>query len=382
MKKLTTPAPQAGRARSAPRGTNGSLARRRCTTRATSESADPARYHQPWSAKTWISGSAVEKARMIPPSATARYVAPTTSASRALRHQSRRSSRGRRAVRLRATKPSSTTIAVTPTGVSHRPPGTKPMKAWPHVRSRCSPGGRSTVRPARAAPAASSASPAQSKRPRGARRPAGGAVAGQGTHGEREQDPDHEVEHEDRAPARHREHRRAQQGAEHAARLLDRGDDAERHPAALHGVEVRDQRERCRDQATAAEPLQEAPHDHAGQVVGEGRDQRAEREDDQGRDQHRGSPAQVGDASDQRQHGDVAEQEARDDRRGPLELLRRDPGRGTHLGQGEDHDVGVRGGEGHRDGGEAEQQPRPRPRCLVQRLSLTERRCPWSSRTP
>ncbi len=66
-------------------------------------------------------------------------------------------------------------------------------------------------------------------------------------------------------------------------------------------------------------------------------------------------PAQVGDPADQRQHRDVPEQEAGDDRRGPLELVDRDADRGHHVRQRQHDDVGVGGGEGDGDGGQAEQ---------------------------
>ena len=77
-------------------------------------------------------------------------------------------------------------------------------------------------------------------------------------------------------------------------------------------------------------------------------------------DQHRHPAAQVGDPADQRQHRDVPEQEAGDDRGGPLELVDRDAGAGHHVGQREHDDVGVRGRERHGDRRETEQQPRRR----------------------
>src|SRR5687767_2467092 len=55
-KKLTTMAPQAGVRRSAPAGTSGASARRRCTANATAATAEPRRNHRPWSEKTWIRG--------------------------------------------------------------------------------------------------------------------------------------------------------------------------------------------------------------------------------------------------------------------------------------------------------------------------------------
>ena len=58
--------PQAGVRRSAPRGTRGPSARRRCSTKATAASAAPSRNQSPWSEKTCTSGSAVAKARITP----------------------------------------------------------------------------------------------------------------------------------------------------------------------------------------------------------------------------------------------------------------------------------------------------------------------------
>ena len=79
-------------------------------------------------------------------------------------------------------------------------------------------------------------------------------------------------------------------------------------------------------------------------------------EHDQRHHQHRQAAAQVGDPTDEREHGDVAEQEAGHDRRGPLELVDRDADAGHHVGQREHHDVGVGGRERDGDRGEAEQQ--------------------------
>ena len=147
-------------------------------------------------------------------------------------------------------------------------------------------------------------------------------------------------------------------GPSDAADLLDGGDDAERHAAALDGVEVGDQGQRGRHQPAAADALQEPAGDHAGQVVGQGGDQRPDREDHQRRHEHRHPAAQVGDPADQRQHRDVAEQEAGDDRRRPLQLVDGDADAAHHVGQREHDDVGVGRREGHGDRGQAEQQPR------------------------
>ena len=63
------------------------------------------------------------------------------------------------------------------------------------------------------------------------------------------------------------------------------------------------------------------------------------------------------------QHRDVAEQEAGDDRRGPLELVDRDADRRHHVGQREHHDIGVDRGERDGGGAEAEEQPGPPVEC-------------------
>ena len=71
-KKLTSTEPHAGVGRSVPRGTSGFSAPRMWTTNAMLLTSEAARYHQPWSAKSSTAGSAVAKARITPPSATAR----------------------------------------------------------------------------------------------------------------------------------------------------------------------------------------------------------------------------------------------------------------------------------------------------------------------
>ncbi|GMA21128.1 hypothetical protein MM440_01495 [Arsenicicoccus piscis] len=69
---------------------------------------------------------------------------------------------------------------------------------------------------------------------------------------------------------------------------------------------------------------------------------------------------QVGQPPDERQRGDVAEQESRDDRRGPLQLVDPETDAGHHVRQREDDDVGVGRREGYTEAGEREQQPRAR----------------------
>ena len=145
-------------------------------------------------------------------------------------------------------------------------------------------------------------------------------------------------------------------------------------PAALDGVEVGDQGQGRRHQAAAADALEEAPDHHRGHVVGQCGEQRAGGEDDEGGDEDRHPAAQVGDPADERQHRDVPEQEAGDDRCGLLELVDGHADRGHHLRQRQDDDVGVGGGEGDRDG--RQRQQRARPSRLV-----TGPGCPWSCRS-
>ncbi len=111
-------------------------------------------------------------------------------------------------------------------------------------------------------------------------------------------------------PGRDGEDERAVQRAEDRADLLHGADDAEGDAAALRWVEVGDQREGRGHESAGAHSLEEPAGDHARQVVGRGGDQRAEGEDDQRADQDREPAAEVGDPPDQRQHGDVAEQES------------------------------------------------------------------------
>jgi hypothetical protein len=103
---------------------------------------------------------------------------------------------------------------------------------------------------------------------------------------------------------------------------------------------------------------EEPARDDAGHVVGDGGDQRAEREEDQRHHQHGHATAQVGDAADEREHRDVAEQEPADDRRCALELVDRHPDPGHHVGQREHHDVRVGGGERDGDRRHGEEHPR------------------------
>jgi hypothetical protein len=167
-----------------------------------------------------------------------------------------------------------------------------------------------------------------------------------------------QVDREDRPPVGDGEHQGSEQRADHAAGLLHRRHDAEGYGAALGGVEVGDQGEGRRNEPSAAQALEEPAGHHGRHVEGQGRDERPQCEDDQRRDQHRHPSTKVGDPADQRQHRDVPEQEARDDRRRALQLLRGVADRAEHVGQREDDDVGVRGGERDRDSGECQQPPR------------------------
>ena len=107
-------------------------------------------------------------------------------------------------------------------------------------------------------------------------------------------------------------------------------------------------------------PCSPRPEDRGAERVGGRREQRAEREQQQAADQHRHPAAQVGQPAQQRQGGGVAEQEAADDRRRPLELVEPDADPGEDVGQRQDDDVGVgrrdEDGEGREDD---DRQPRP-----------------------
>ena len=283
-----------------------------------------------------------------------------------LRHQLRRSTSGRRAVTHRTRNSSAAPIATAPIGVSHRPSPANGMNSWPQVRSRSRSDGRMKTSAPVTRAMRSRKAPTRSGRLRfGPQRRRFGvdflSVGDQtATCAMRdgEHQPDGEVDQEDRPPVGDREDQGAEQRPDDAARLLDRRHDPEGYGAALDGVEIGDEGQRGRHQAAAAQALQEPAGHHRRHVVGERGDQRAEGEDHQRGDQHRHPAAQVGDPADQRQHRDVAEQEAGDDRRGALELLGGVAHRAEHVGQRQDDDVGVRGGERDRDGGQGQQPPR------------------------
>jgi hypothetical protein len=169
---------------------------------------------------------------------------------------------------------------------------------------------------------------------------------------------DGEVDPEDVAPGAEGEHHGAVQRAEDAAELLHRPDHAEGHAASFGGVEVGDERERHRHQATATHALQETTGDQAAEVVRRCGDQRAEREDHECCDKYGSATAEIGDPADQREHRDVTEEEAAHDRGGTLQLVDVEPDRAHHVGEGEHDDVGVGGRECHGDGCQAEQELR------------------------
>ena len=204
--------------------------------------------------------------------------------------------------------------------------------------------------------------PAGQEHPWPVRRPCGGVATGGPAcgaapdHGQQHQG-DGQVDPEDVAPAAEGEHHRAVHGPHHVAELLHRADHAEGYAALPRGVEVGHQRQRRRQQPAGADALQQAADHDRGQVVGRRGHQRAEREHHQ-RAHQRGQPtAQVRDPTDQREYGDVAEEEARDDRRAALELVGREVRGRHHVRQRQDHDVVVGGREGDGHGGQAEQQP-------------------------
>jgi hypothetical protein len=161
-----------------------------------------------------------------------------------------------------------------------------------------------------------------------------------------------QVEPEDRPPVGDRQHRRPGEGPEHRAQLLHRADHAERHRPAPGRPAIGDQGERRRHQSPGTHALQPTPQDRRTQVVRGRGEQGAQREEQQAADQHRDPAAQVGQPAQQRQGGGVAEQEAADDRRGPLQLVQAHSDPGQDVGQREDDDVGVGGGDENGEGGQ------------------------------
>ena len=130
------------------------------------------------------------------------------------------------------------------------------------------------------------------------------------------------------------------------------------HPAPVGGPELGDDREGGRHQAATADALHHPAGDEHRQVGGQRGDGRADDEDPQAGEQHPLPVDEVGDPADERQHRDVAEQEAGDDRGRPLQRVDADADPAHHVGEGEHDDVGVGGGEGDGDRGRREQRPR------------------------
>ena len=279
------------------------------------------------------------------PRATATRAAPGASAARSTGHH-------RRAVTAAST-PSSTRVR-TPIGVATRELPTSGMNGTPVVTPVVSRSGASRV----SRPSTETTTPSAVAAPWSGGRAGRRAAGGPDRHGQ--DDAEHHVEPEDRPPVGDREDRRTQQRPEHAAELLHRADHAERGAAAPRRPQVGHQGERRRHQPAAAHALQHPTRDQHRQLHGAGGDHGADDEHRQGTEQHPLPGHEVGDPADQREHGDVAEQEARDDGGGPLQGLDPQPHPGHHVGQGEHDDVGVSGGEGDRDRGGAEQRPRAR----------------------
>ncbi len=229
----------------------------------------------------------------------------------------------------RSTRAAVSSGTARPTGVSHRDSPATGTKPSPSVTSLVSGVGCSMVSTRAARPSSTSTAPGRSEPAwdRLSRQPRsrlsrvtrwarwGGATASEHAAAH------DQVDREDGLPLGHGEHQRAVQRADDAAELLDGPDHAQRHAPPLRRVEVGHQRQGRRHQAAAAQALQEAAGDHAGQVVGAGGHQRAQGEDEQRPHQDGQASVQVRDAADQRQHRDVPEQEAGHDGRGSLQLV-------------------------------------------------------------
>ena len=150
----------------------------------------------------------------------------------------------------------------------------------------------------------------------------------------------------------HGEDRRAEQRAEHAAELLHRADDAERGAAAVAAA-----RGRRPGRASPAPARRRRRPAGPGRTTSTGSstasavttEPTTNTARQPSRTRCRGS--EVGEPADQRQHRDVAEQEARDDRGRPLQRLDAQPDPGHHVGQRQHDDVGVGRGERDRDRG-------------------------------
>jgi hypothetical protein len=164
---------------------------------------------------------------------------------------------------------------------------------------------------------------------------------------------------EDRPPAGDGQDGRARERPEGGARLLHGADHAERQPAAIGRPRLGDHSQGRGHQAATADTLQGSTRDQGAQVGRCRCDQAAEGEDEQAAEQHRTASAQVSEPSDQRQGGDVAEQERGDDRGRALELVHADADAGHHVRQRQHDDIGVRGGQEHRQRGHAQSRAPP-----------------------
>ena len=173
-----------------------------------------------------------------------------------------------------------------------------------------------------------------------------------------EQQTQHRVQPEDGPPVSDDEDEGAEHRAEHGPEFLHRPDDTQGYPAPVRRPELGDDGQGGRHEASSADALDHpAGHEH-GQLDGQGGDHRPDDEDPQAGEQHPLAVDEVGQPTDEGQHRDVAEQEARDDRCRPLEGVDAHPDTAHHVGQGEDDDIGVGGGEGDGDGSRREQCPR------------------------
>ena len=228
-KKLTSSAPHAGVRRSAPWGTSGWSAVRRCQTRQPAATTAPRRYQRPWAANTWTGGRRSRRRgsrRPAPrPAAGRRPGRPRGRCATSRQVDQRPAARSRSAPGREARA----TIATSPTGVSHRLDPVTGMNSRPHVTSLTSCAGCTNTRQPAPRATSSSRAPGQSKvrrvrgeaprraRPRAAREPRAGPGDQDG-----EDQPGHEVDREDHPPVADGQDQRAVQRAEDAAELLHR----------------------------------------------------------------------------------------------------------------------------------------------------------------
>ena len=172
---------------------------------------------------------------------------------------------------------------------------------------------------------------------------------------EREDDREDDVEPEDGAPVGDREDRRPEHRAQDRPDLLHRADHPQRHPSLPGRPQIRDERQRRRHEPAAAGALDDPAGDEDGQLDRDGRHRRADGEGDEAPQEDPAAIDEVGQAPDERQHRDVPQEEAGQDRGRPLQRVEPDPDAGHHVREGEDDDVRVGRGEGHGHGGDPEQ---------------------------